>query len=91
MGEIIFKFFCLKFLKKIDIVKVFDNIIMVLLEEFLFSDVIIIEWLIKVIWVVMLYNCKCRKFFVKVVGELFCKIFVEELCIILLFLLWDIV
>lgn len=49
LGEIIFKFFCLKLLKKIDIVKVFDNIIMVLLEEFLFSDVIIIEWLIKVI------------------------------------------
>lgn len=77
--------------KKTDIAKVLDNIITVLPEESLFSDVITIEWLTKVIRVATSYNCKCRKLLVKAAGELLCKISAEELCTISPSLLRDIV
>lgn len=77
--------------KKTDIAKVLDNIITVLPEESLFSDVITIEWLTKVIRVATSHNCKCRKLLVKAAGELLCKISAEELCTISPSLLRDIV
>ncbi|XP_061171544.1 uncharacterized protein LOC133181031 [Saccostrea echinata] len=77
--------------KKIEISKALDNIITVLPEESLYSDVITIDWLTKVIRVATSHNCKCRKLLVKSAGELLSKLSAEDLCIISPSLLRDIV
>jgi hypothetical protein len=77
--------------KKTDIAKVLDSIITILPEDSLYSDVITIEWLTKVIRVATTHNCKCRKLLIKSAGELLSKLSAEDLCIISPSLLRDIV
>ncbi|XP_048748157.1 uncharacterized protein LOC125660391 [Ostrea edulis] len=77
--------------KKTDIAKVLDSIITVLPEDSLYSDVITIDWLTKVIRVATSHNCKCRKLLIKSAGELLSTLSAEDLCIISPSLLRDIV
>ena len=77
--------------KRSDIGKVLDSILQELPEEAYQEDVVMTDWVTKVLKVATVHNCKCRRLLVRVAGDRLNSLSAEDLCIISPSVLKDIV
>ena len=77
--------------KKSDTGKILDAILQELPEEAFQEDVVMTDWVTKVLKVATFHNCKCRRLLVRVAGDRLNSLSAEDLCIISPSVLKDIV
>lgn len=77
--------------KKSDTGKVLDAILQELPEEAFQEEVVVTDWVTKVLKAATVHNCKCRRLLVRVAGDRLNSLSAEDLCIISPSVLKDIV